>query len=163
MNKTFYLARHGLATHSKIGYGDKVYTAELLPEGILPIERMAEYLQNAPTDINVSSQLIRCRQTTEIISKKTGKEFIFDKRLNEYWPESIEPFLSFHDRIQNFLEDIVQKETKSILICTHGSGIVAIKNFILRETFNESHLFDFSKTGTLVIIKNGKIETLDFN
>lgn len=162
-NKTFYLVRHGLATHSTTGYGDKVYTAELLPEGIPPIERMTDYLNNIPTNINTSSEIIRCRQTAEIITKKTGKEFVFDKRLNEYWSESKEPFEEFHDRIQNFLNEIAWKEEKNILVVTHGAVISAIKNFILHEEYSESKLYDFSKTGVLIIIKEGKVEEIDFN
>ncbi len=162
-NKTFYLVRHGLATHSTTGYGDKVYTAELLPEGIASIERLAAYLQTVPTDMNASSELIRCRQTAAIITKATAKTFVFDSRLNEYWPGSKEPFILFHDRIQNFLDELKTKKEKQILIVTHGAGIAAIKSFVLKKNFAISQLFDYPKTGALVIIKEGNIETIDFN
>lgn len=162
-DKIFYITRHGLATHSTNGYGDKVYTATLLPEGIPPITRMAEYLRTIPTEINTSSELIRCRQTADIISKKTGKEFTFDKRLNEYWEESPEPFSAFHDRIKNFFEEIKTKKEKHILIVTHGAGIAALKNFILTGTFDTSRLFDFQPCGALLTIRRGKEEIIDFN
>lgn len=162
-DKIFYIVRHGLATHSTTGYGDNVYTATLLPEGILPIEHMAEYLQTIPTNIHVSSEIIRARQTATIISKKTGKIFVFDKRLNEYWPESPEPFPAFHDRIKNFLDEIKIKKEKHILIVTHGAVIAALKNFILTGTFDASLLFDFPLCGNLLIVTNGNSEVINFN
>lgn len=162
-DKIFYITRHGLATHSTNGYGDKVYTATLLPEGIPPIERMAEYLQTIPTDLNASSEVIRCRQTAALISKKTGKEFVFDSRLNEYWPGSPEPFPTFRDRIKSFIDEIKTKKEKRILIVTHGSGIAALKYYILTGNFEKINLPDYIPCGTLLIINGKRPNLIDFN
>lgn len=160
MNKTFYIFRHGLATKSLLGYGNKIVTAELLPEGKPPIEKIGKYLKNITTQYNVRSEFIRCQQTAAIVTKETGKEFATDKRLNEYHNES---FGELRNRVKDFLQDIEKSDNTDILICTHGAVIAALKNLITKNSFTVLQLFDYPKTGTLVSIKNGKIETLDFN
>lgn len=163
MNKTFYLVRHGLATKSLFGYGNNIFAATLLPDHTAPIKRIGSFLAKIPTDYNASSEFPRCRQTADIISKKTGRQFFFDNRLNEYHPKSREPFSVFNDRLKNFLGEIKSKKEKHILIVTHGAVIAGLKHLILSNRFWRIHLFDFPKTGSLVIIKNGETETLDFN
>ncbi|MBI2430813.1 MAG: histidine phosphatase family protein [Candidatus Levybacteria bacterium] len=159
-NKTFYIFRHGLATKSLFGYGDKIVTAELLAEGKPPIEKMANYLKKIPSQFNVCSEFVRCRQTAAIVTKKTGKKFTFDKRLNEYNEES---FNDLRDRVKDFLQYIEKSNYQSVLICTHGAVIAAIKNLVLRNKFTLFQLYDYPKTGVLLVIKDGKIEEIDFN
>ncbi|QQG40718.1 MAG: histidine phosphatase family protein [Candidatus Levyibacteriota bacterium] len=160
MNKTFYIFRHGLSTKSLFGYGDKIVTAELLPEGKPPIKKMGKYLKNVSTDFCVRSEFIRCQQTSDIIAKATNKKFINDKRLNEYNDET---FDNLRDRTKDFLENIEKSNYKDILICTHGAVIAALKNLILKNKFTIFQLYDYPKTGMLLIIKEGKIEEIDFN
>ena len=158
--KNFYLFRHGLATKSLIGYGDKILTATLLPEGVPPIERMAEFLKDIPSDFNVSSEFLRCQQTTKIISDITNKKFVRDVRLNEYYNESFE---EFRTRVKNFLQEIETQPYKNIIICTHGAVVAALKNLITKNSFYIFQQFTFPKTGVLMIIKNNTIEEIDFN
>lgn len=160
MNKTFYIFRHGLSTKSLFGYGDKIVTAELLPEGRPPIEKMAKYLKKINTDFNVRSEFIRCQQTAEVVTKETNKQFLTDKRLNEYNEES---FTELRSRAKKFLQDIEKSECKNILICTHGAVIAALKNLILKDKFTIFQLYDYPKTGVLIKIKDNKIEEFDFN
>ncbi len=158
--RNFYLFRHGLATHSLDGYGDKIITAAILPEAILPIQRMGTYLCDIPSDFNVSSEFLRCRQTTQIVSDITKKQFLFDSRLNEYYNES---FDEFSTRVKSFLQEIEQKNYQDILVCTHGAVIAALKRLILANHLEVSQLNDFPKTGMLLCIKNKNIEEIDFN
>ena len=158
--KTFYLFRHGLATHSHFGYGDKIVTAEILPVGIPPIERMATFLKDIPSDYNVSSEFLRCQQTTKIISDITKKQFVRDPRLNEYYNES---FGEFRTRVKSFLQEIEAKPYKDIIICTHAAVIAALKNLITNNSFYIFQQFTYPKTGVLMIIKNNNIEKMDFN
>ncbi len=158
--KTFYLFRHALATKSLFGYGDKIVTAEILKEAIPPIERMADFLKTVPSDFNACSEFTRCRQTAAIVTKKTGKQFTLDKRLNEYYDES---FGDLRDRVKDFVEDMQTAKHTSILICTHGAVVAAIKNLILKNTFGILKLYDYPKTGVLLIIKGGRVEEIDFN
>lgn len=159
-NRTLYLFRHALATKSLFGYGDKILTAEILPEGIPPIERMADFLKTVPSDFNVCSEIKRCQQTAAIVTKRAKKEFIFDKRLNEYYKES---FGQLRDRVKDFLRDIEVTKHKDILICTHGAVVTAIKNLILKNKFTMFQLYDYPKTGVLLIINGKSIKEIDFN
>lgn len=157
---TIYLLRHGLATHSTTGYGDQLITASILPESIPVIKKTAEYLLDKQTDLNYSSEFLRCRQTVEIISMITGKQFLFDKRLNEYNAESFE---QFKIRLQSFLEDIKQKQVESLLICTHGAVIAGIKHLMINKKLNEENLLDFPIPGVLTVLNQGTIQEINFN
>lgn len=123
---TWYLFRHALATENKDGYGDEILTARILPVGIPPTERMAEYIQRLPKSVNWSSELLRCRQTTNIISKITGRTFISDARLNEYDNETFE---AFRKRIASWLDDL-----------------------IIEGEYLESQTLDYPKCGELLVI-----------
>ncbi|MEM7030344.1 MAG: histidine phosphatase family protein, partial [Chloroflexota bacterium] len=68
MIHTYYIFRHGLATHSKTGYGDDILTAEVLPEAIPKVKRLGQYLKDFEADYHVRSELIRCRQTADIVA-----------------------------------------------------------------------------------------------
>ncbi len=159
-NKTIYLVRHGLATKSTTGYGDKILTAELLPEAIPSIHRLANYLKDKPTDYNVSSEILRCKQTAAIITSRTDKKFVFDSRLNEYYQET---FLQFSNRITLFFNDLKTKPYQNILICTHGAVIAGLKHLILSDSFTEENLTDYPPCGSLLTIRNGSFEVTDFN
>ncbi len=162
-NKTLYLLRHGLATHSKTGYGDKILTASLLPEGIASSKRIGEYFKDKETDYNVSSEVLRCRQTAAIIQEETNKHFVFDKRLNESPLGPKEPFPELHTRASEFVNDVQSSNYQSILICTHGILIAAIKHFVLDGNFDASEVLDYPPTGTLAVLKNRSFEVIDFN
>lgn len=142
MDKTFYIFRHGETFASKggVGYGDKVFTAPILEEGIPTLERMGEYLKDKETDYNVSSVIERCKQTSGIISRITKKQFVFDKRLNEPFMESFE---NIKKRLSSLLGEIEEKNYKSILICTHGAIIGALLGFFTAQEFAEENLFSF--------------------
>ena len=49
---TVYIIRHGMAVYPNQGYGNRVLTAELLPEGIPPIQRLARYLTSRPVRLS---------------------------------------------------------------------------------------------------------------
>src|SRR5215213_4420037 len=104
---TIYIIRHGMAVHPSEGYGSRVLTAELLPEGIPPIQRLARYLTLMPSDYQACSEVLRCRQTAAIITEATGKPFVVDPRLREYHQES---FADFSERVKNFADEIRQSE-----------------------------------------------------
>lgn len=166
--KTYYILRHALATHSTTGYGDEIVSAHILPEGRKAIERMAKYFTDIPSDANITSELIRCRETAKIITDTTGKSFITDKRLNEYSAEenySNESFEQFRQRLLLFLLDLEQDETKqTILICTHGATMAGLKHILIEGRFTTDNRFDFPAPGVLLNIKSdGTVEEKDFN
>ena len=98
-----YIFRHGTTYFSKtdIPYGDKMETAEILPEAYAPIEKLADYLKDITTGANYSSPYKRCVQTVQIVEKTTQKKFTFDDRLKDWYlgKETINTML---ERITNF-------------------------------------------------------------
>lgn len=157
---TYYIFRHGLATKSKTGYGKHITSAKLLPEAILPIQRLAEFLKDKSTRYNASSEFIRCRETTKIVSKITGKKFVFDKRLNEFYDV---PFEEFVDRIKNFLREMKEKKYESVALCSHAAVITIILKLLKNEEVTDNDVYtNYPLPGVLVIVEDKKIEEIDF-
>jgi broad specificity phosphatase PhoE len=166
----FLIFRHGLATLSTTGYGDQIYSAKLLPQGIPAVERLAKFLANQPTDFNFVSPVLRCQQTAQIVTDATGKTFETDQRLNEYNDET---FAQLGKRIEDFLEEKIAaaetftNEDKAIvltfLICTHGAVIAGLKNFLLKNEFLPADEMDFTQPGELLEIAQGKSTITSFN
>jgi broad specificity phosphatase PhoE len=158
---TFYIFRHGMAVHPNEGYGSRVLTAELLPEGIPPIQRLARYLIHVVSDYQACSEVLRCRQTAAIVTEATGKTFVIDPRLKEYHQET---FDELSGRTKAFCDEIQQSVYQGVMICTHASVIAALKHYLTDGYFDRRHETDFIKTGQLMIIHDdNSIEVLDFN
>lgn len=156
---TWYLFRHARATKSKVGYGEEILSAKILPEGIPPIKRMAEYIQRLPKSVNWSSELLRCAQTTNIITKITGRTFVTDARLNEHHNETFE---AFRKRIASWLDGIMRLHPSVVLVCTHGAVIAGLKRLLLEGVFLESQSFDYPKCGQLLVVTRKRSAVLDF-
>jgi len=159
-NKNLYLFRHSLATKSTRGYGKKILSADILPEGIASIKKLALFLKDITDTEFFSSKIKRCRQTTKIITKITHKKFQFDRRLNEYYHER---FSDFKNRVKDFLESLVTSDHQNIVVCTHGMVIAGIKHFILENKFIWKNKLDYPQTGELVILENKTIRLINFN
>jgi broad specificity phosphatase PhoE len=168
----FFIFRHGLATKSTTGYGDQILTATLLPEGIPAIEKLAEYLKDIPSNFRYSSELPRCRQTAEIVTKATGQPFEFDPRINEYHQE---PFQKFTERVDSFLEEVIEKADRAciqqdcnempatIWICTHGAVIAALKHLLLEGSFSQEYELDYTQPGEILEIWKQNLQLHIFN
>lgn len=162
--KNYYIFRHGktLANKEHRYYGKKsVFSAEILPEAVPVIKKLAEYLKAVDQSANFSSPIFRARQTVELVSEVTGKTFVFDNKLSEYSMEINESFNSFKKRIKEFVNNAELSEEENILICTHGSCISGLVNVLLGKRI--SLLMKYPEPGVLVVIKNGVIEYFDFN
>lgn len=123
MKTKYYIFRHGetfVTTNKSLGYGTKVFSADILKQCFPALEKLGQHLKNIPTNYNVSSKIKRCRQTVEIISKESEKIFQFDPRLNEFFFEL--PFF-FKRRVRSFLKEIDQNNYEVVAICTHGAVI----------------------------------------
>jgi broad specificity phosphatase PhoE len=160
MNKTIYLFRHGLATHSKRGYGKGIVSAHILPEGIPPIQKIGTHLKNISNCLYFSSEFIRCRETNAIVTQLTGKSFDYDSRLNEKYKETIG---DVRKRVSEFLKDVSFLPQTNIILCTHGVIIAAIKNLLFSSKFVTKHLVDYPLTGELMIIEEKSFKTINFN
>lgn len=161
MGKTFYIFRHGLTYHAKhyIPYGKHIYDAQILEEAIPTLERIGEYLKDIPTDKNFTSPFLRCLQSVEIVQRMSGKEFEKDERLRE----DVEGFDVLEKEVRSFVEEINKSDYTSIAICTHGAVIGTLKHFLIESKMELSNILDYPVPGVLTVIKDGKIEEIDFN
>ena len=158
---TIYIFRHGMAVRPNESYGSRVLTAELLPEGIPPIQRLARYLTLAPSEYQACSEVLRCRQTAAIVTEATSKAFVIDPRLREYHQES---FDEFSLRTKDFADEIQQAGYQNLMLCTHGAVIAALKHYLIDGKFSRRYETDYTQTGQLLIIHDNKsTEVLDFN
>ncbi len=158
---TLYIFRHGMAVYPNQGYGSRVLTAELLPEGIPPIERLGKYLVHAESDYQACSGVLRCRQTAAIVTEATGKAFLIDPRLTEYHQETFE---QLWERTKSFCDELEQSGIQNAMICTHGSVIAALKHFLTEGSFDRRQEQDYIQTGQLMLIRADKsFDVVDFN
>jgi len=159
-----YIFRHASTYFSKndISYGDQIENAEILPEGIPAAKKLAEYLKNIPTDANFSSPFRRCLQTVEIVKEITGKNFVIDERLKDYdfLKENVDEMVS---RVKDFNNFLAGTNYGSVAICTHGYPINALINLTIKGNVVPSDLENYPDTGILVVIKDKKVEYLNFN
>lgn len=131
-----------------------------MPEGVEPVKRLADYVKYIKTDFHYTSQILRCLQTSQIVSDITGKKFEQNEFLNEYLEDSFE---QFKDRIENLVVKFEEQTSVSYLICTHGAVISALKHILIFGQYNEGDLMDFPVPGTLMIINNTGSEIINFN
>lgn len=159
-----YIFRHGETYFSKnkLPYGDKVSSAEILPEGVPLIKRLANALSKIPTQINFTSPFTRCLQTVEIVRKITEKEFIIDQRLHDWIPEE-ESVQNVIERIISFAKDIENKKIERAAICTHGYPINALVSYFTKGYVREPDLDNFPRPGVLVTIDGKEVSYKDFN
>jgi broad specificity phosphatase PhoE len=158
----YYIFRHGETFETKhhLPYGDREKIAEILPEGIPAVKRLAAHLAAIETEANFSSPFKRCVQTADIVSEITNKKFIFDKRIGEFLNET---FDDLRNRIKDITAEISQKGHKRVSICSHGYPISALINIITKGDFTEAELDNYPDPGILVIIQDKKVKYLDFN
>lgn len=159
---TYYIFRHGQTKYSKyhLPYPKDNRFVEILPEGRAAIERLGKYLKNIKFSKNFSSEYHRCQQTTEIVNKFSGLKFKKDKRLNE---KSGENFGDFKARVKDFVEEIEKKNFETVVICTHGAVIAAMRKMLLKKGLRITNLPFYPKTGVLMKVVGKEIEYIDFN
>ena len=160
----YYIFRHAETYFSKFNlhYGNMVENAEILPEGIPAIKRLADHLKTIKTDKNYTSPYKRCLQTVGIINKITGWIFNTDDRLHDY-NRNIETIPEMIQRIERFHNEINQSGLKVVAVCTHGYPISALIQLITKDSVSIPDLDNYPKSGVLTIIKNKKIEEIDFS
>lgn len=158
---TFYIFRHGetFATKENVHYGLKIWHATILPEAKPVIERLGMYLKNKKSDFQASSEFLRCKETTKIVSDITGKPFITDKRLNEF---VFETFGGFRRRTQSFLDEVNRKQYRTVMICTHGAVIAGLVNLLTEGKFEWHDIKEYPAPGILIEIKGEKMQQISF-
>lgn len=158
----YYIFRHGQTRNSKyhLPYSKDNRKIKILKDSIPAIKKMAEYLKNITPDLAASSEYLRCQQTTKIVAKITATKFKKDSRLNEFGNET---FLQFKKRIKDFLEEVEKNKYQTVVICTHGAVIAALKNLLIKGRIKKGDLLFYPKPGLLLYIEGKKVKKFDFN
>lgn len=147
------LIRHGSTAWNKEGRAQGSSDIPLDEEGMSGARLLAERLLNEEWDVIYSSDLMRAKQTAEIIADRLQVQLIFDAKLRETgggmiegtteleritkwgknWREmdlGIETFESVKERTQAFKRERLDRaESNNILIVSHG----ALLNTLLAE------------------------------
>src|SRR5258708_2831666 len=160
--KTYYIFRHGetFASLKNTGYGIRMRSAHILESGKPVIKEMAGFLKDIKSDHNATSAYPRCLETTQIITDITSKQFVIDKRLNEFF---FETFGRLRHRLKNFLGEMENSDHETILVCTHGACLAGIIMLLTTGEYHAADLLSYPPPGILIKIENGKVEQWDFN
>lgn len=161
-SKNYYIFRHGetFATKRKVWYWHRLYSATILEEGKPSVIRLAKSLKEVNTDYNVSSPFIRCRQTAELVTSETGKKFEIDTRIGE---RTIQLKSTYQKKVLSFLNEMEDSNHQNILICTHSAAIKVIIKYLSKNHISNKERVKAPLPGVLTIIKNGKLEEINFN
>jgi isoleucyl-tRNA synthetase len=159
-NNNYFLFRHGhsLRQVKKLAmcWPEKIY-CPLTKKGIKETKIAAEKLKNKKIDIIFSSDLLRTKQTAQILAKEIVTPIIFDKRLREYnvgifngkdpklvWdylnkegnvilakPPRGESLIEIGERMYGFLKEVNKKyQTKNILIVSHELPLTILEGIL---------------------------------
>lgn len=107
LNNTYFLMRHGEAIGNKINilssWPEQFYNP-LTPKGRKQVKAAAEEIKKEKISLIFASDILRTKQTAEIIGKELGIKPKYDKRLRE-WNLGI-----FEDGPSSQLRDFFKKE-----------------------------------------------------
>lgn len=161
-----YIFRHG-DTANSINFWKKFFKQKntfimsILPESHNSLKKIGKYLKKIETDANFTSPFPRCKESAEIVSEISKKIFRIDPRISEL--EGNTDFKKFRHDVKSFLDYLTKQKYSSVAICTHGAVIAAIKHFATSGNFHIYQVWDYPSPGNLVIIKNKKVRTVNFN
>ena len=158
-----YFARHGKSEANGKGHMTGQMDVSLAEQGMKDAEETAKVL---PSDFTLiySSDLIRCKQTAELINKKFDLPIIYDARLRErslgslqgkqwadfsllkemdqnqaydYRPYQGESVIDVRDRIFSLINELREnKNNDKILVVTH-SGVIRLLYYLLKDKIPE--------------------------
>ena len=158
LNNKYYLLRHGEAKSNIkniVSCWPEKFKNPLSKIGKEKIKEVADHLKNKNIDLIFASDLLRTRQTAEIVAKKFKLKIKFDKRLREinfgilngkpaeefvgYFENRLadriknktpggENYQEVTKRVFNFLKEINTKyKGKNILIVSHQAPILLLR------------------------------------
>ncbi|MFZ5559258.1 MAG: histidine phosphatase family protein [Patescibacteria group bacterium] len=182
LKNNYYLLRHGEARSNKERFvscwPEKIYNP-LTSKGIKQIKELIPILKKEKIDFIFSSDLLRTKQTAEMIAKQLKLKADFDKRLREIklgefngrlesdWnkffktpkerftkrPRGGENYRDIKKRAFKFLEEINKKyKNKKILIISHGAILFVLE--AITKGFNEGQEIIHRKK---LIFKKGEL------
>lgn len=180
-----YLVRHGLDDEKYIGGYSNV---KLTKEGIEQVKRLAKFLKEKKYSINkiVSSDIVRAKQTAEIISNELGLDIEYSPVLRELnkgnlngmlkefalteYPEYFENFgvdkqypngesmLDFYKRIKESLETILIQDGN--LLVTHR-GVINMLYYLLYDIPLDMNKGRFGVTHASLHQLNPKVKIIE--
>ncbi len=162
-----YFVRHGKTEHNINRLATGHIDVPLLEEGLKEAEKLTSEIPNDFTEI-YSSDLLRCKQTAEILNSKLGLKIVYDPRLRErdfgslagqpietfsldlrekdknqkydYRPYGGESVEDVKTRVFSFIEDLIKnKQNEKILVVTSGGVIRLLHNLINKEVHEKIH------------------------
>lgn len=155
-NMIFYIFRHGQTYFSKnhLQYGDKIRSAEILPEGIPQIKVIAEKLKKDGVKTIYSSPYKRCVQTVGIVKREIPDvRIIYRENFGEQKITTrLEGFKDMVNRIEKTLNEIKKKELDKVAICSHGWPIAVMIKLLKYKKVTRLSLINYPKCGELIII-----------
>lgn len=164
----YYIFRHGDTIETDnplirfLGHRSDSRYIDIQPKATHALERIGNYLKAITMDVNFTSPYPRCINSALIVSKITNTVFKLDDRLTEI-EKNGETISELETRVKSFLDEIDKKNYFSVVICTHGAVIAAIKHLVTSNNFFFFNIWDYPQPGHLIIIKEGKISQINFN
>ena len=184
----YFILRHGESEMNKKGILISVLPEKipcpLTEKGKEQILKTAKELKGKKIDLIIASDLLRTRQSAEILAKELGAKVIFDKRLRdikagvfegksqrehtEFWknyeerykkrPKGGENYNDVKMRIYNFLKEIDQKyQGKTILLVSHQRPLA-----MLEGALNGYSIKEFEKKIEPKKLKCGESREIEF-
>jgi isoleucyl-tRNA synthetase len=184
----YFILRHGESECHKNGTAVSSIGKNLCPltnKGKQHIKRVAKEMKKQKIDIIFSSDLLRTKQTAEIVGKEMGIKVKYHKQLREikfgiydgnpikewidFWknradrftkrPPKGENYMDVRNRVDNFLQSINKKyKGKNILIVSHGGPILMMDSVM--KGFSREQVLSLDTFNK--IIKVGEWHKLDF-
>lgn len=173
LNNTYFILRHGEARSNKeqfvSSWPEKKYNP-LTRKGRKQIQELIPKFKKENIDLIFSSDLLRCKQTAEMVAKESGLKINFDKRLREHnvgifnntsvgkWvnfmishdrfkerPPKGENWSDIKKRVKDFLREAEKKyKDKKILIISHGDVLLSFR-WIVKNLSNKQVLENRNK------------------
>ncbi len=172
--QTIYLIRHGGYDNPRSILAGRL-PVELSSKGCEQIEKLKEYFCDKNVNKIYSSEVFRCKQTSEIISDNKIP-IVYDARLLEglsayqgYWTTDWKNFYShvhvlggeshqdIHNRMVKFFEEVAAKEKNDFIIVSHGDPIFILMHYLSGKPLppegqQESSYPDYPQVGSVVQI-----------
>jgi glucosyl-3-phosphoglycerate phosphatase len=190
---TLLLVRHGETDWNRDGRWQGHSNTRLNESGRRQAAELAEQLGGI--DVLYSSDLDRARETAEIVAARLGLEVRFDRRLRErsfgawegltmadiesrfaepyerwragegHGAEDAEPFEIFGARVQEFLEDVLERHPdETVLVVAHGGAIRVIHALAAGLDYVRDHRAIPSIANCVVAryaVRDGKLAPVD--
>ena len=163
LKNKYYLIRHGRALSNEkkvISCWPENFKNFITKEGRQQIKKATEYFKDKDIDLIFSSDLLRTKQSAEIIGKKLKIKPLYDKRLREYNVGDLNGIPT--PDLKSYFESIAQRFTKTP---PHGENYrqmgKRIESFLknMEKKYNGKNIVIVSHQVTLSMI-SAKLESL---